>query len=136
MTRDEITLVQNSFAMLAPITGQVAEIFYIRLFKLDPSLKPLFKGDIRQQGRLLMKMIGTAVANLHQLETIIPAVQALGQRHAGYGVQPAHYATVGTALLATLQASLGTAFTAETRAAWTSAYTVIADQMQAGVASV
>ena len=136
MTRDEITLVQNSFAMLAPITGQVAEIFYIRLFKLDPSLKPLFKGDIRQQGRLLMKMLGTAVGNLHQVEAIVPAVRALGQRHVGYGVQPAHYATVGTALLATLQASLGTAFTPETRAAWTTVYTLVADQMQVREESV
>lgn len=134
MTRDDIALVQASFAMLEPISGQVAEIFYIRLFRLDPSLKPLFKGDMRQQGRLLMKMIGTAVSNLHQLETIVPAVQALGKRHAGYGVQPAHYATFATALLATLQAGLGTAFTPETRAAWTTAYAILAEQMQAGAA--
>ncbi len=134
MTRDEIALVQASFAMVEPISGQAAEIFYNRLFKLDPSLKPLFKGDIRQQGRLLMKMLGTAVNGLDRLEAIVPAVQALGKRHAGYGVQPAHYATVAEALLWTLQAGLGTAFTPETKAAWVAAYTILAEQMQAGAA--
>jgi hemoglobin-like flavoprotein len=75
------------------------------------TLKPLFKGDMAEQGRRLMKMIGTAVANLDKLETIVPAVEDLGRRHATYGVQPAHYDTVATALLWTLGQGLGSAFT-------------------------
>jgi hemoglobin-like flavoprotein len=50
------------------------------------TLKPLFKGDMAEQGRRLIKMIGTAVANLDKLETIVPAVEDLGRRHATYGV--------------------------------------------------
>ena len=90
-----------------PIADTAAELFYGKLFSLDPSLKPLFKGDIKQQGRKLMSMIGTAVSGLTRLEQIVPAVQALGVRHAGYGVQPAHYGTVATALLWTLEQGLG-----------------------------
>jgi hypothetical protein len=36
---------------------------------MRPPLRPLFKGEMAEQGRKLMTMIGTAVANLHQLQT-------------------------------------------------------------------
>ena len=102
MTPENQSLVRDSFAKIEPITPQAAAIFYDRLFVLDPSLRPLFKSDMNEQGRMLMAMIGTVVANLGNLETIIPAVQDLGRRHATYGVQPRHYETVGAALLWTL----------------------------------
>ena len=81
---------------------------------------------------MLMAMIGTVVANLGNLETIIPAVQDLGRRHATYGVQPRHYETVGAALLWTLEQGLGDAFTQPVKAAWTEAYTVLSSVMQKG----
>src|ERR1700716_2160679 len=86
MTPEDQSLVRDSFAKVEPITPQAAAMFYDRLFVLDPSLKPLFKSDMNEQGRMLMAMIGTVVANLGNLETIIPAVQDLGRRHATYGV--------------------------------------------------
>jgi hemoglobin-like flavoprotein len=79
-------------------------------------------------------MIGTAVANLDKLETIMPAVQDLGRRHRGYGVQPQYYDTVAEALLWTLQQGLGDGFTPPVRAAWTQAYTVLATVMQEAAA--
>ena len=130
MTPEDQTLVRESFDKLVPIAPQAAALFYDRLFMLDPSLKPLFKGDMAEQGRRLMKMIGTAVANLDKLETIVPAVEDLGRRHATYGVQPAHYDTVATALLWTLGQGLGSAFTPPVEAAWTEAYTILATVMK------
>ena len=130
MTPEDQTLVREAFDKLVPIAPQAAALFYDRLFMLDPSLKPLFKGDIAEQGRRLMKMIGTAVANLDKLETIVPAVEDLGRRHATYGVQPAHYDTVATALLWTLGQGLGSAFTPPVEAAWTEAYTILATVMK------
>ncbi len=59
MTPDQRRLVRDSFARVAPIAEQAAELFYGRLFELDPALKPLFKGDMKEQGRKLMAMIGT-----------------------------------------------------------------------------
>jgi hemoglobin-like flavoprotein len=129
MTPENQRLVRGSFAKVAPIAPAAAAMFYDRLFALDPSLRPLFKGDMQEQGRKLMAMIGTAVANLDRLETILPAVQDLGRRHATYGVQPAHYDTVATALLWTLEQGLGPDFTPATRDAWVEAYTTLAGVM-------
>jgi hemoglobin-like flavoprotein len=130
MTPETQALVRESFAKVAPIAPQAAALFYGRLFELDPTLKPLFKGDMTEQGRKLMTMIGTAVANLNKLDAIVPAVQDLGRRHTSYGVQPQHYATVGSALLWTLGQGLGEAFTPQVEAAWTEVYTVLATVMQ------
>jgi hemoglobin-like flavoprotein len=130
MTPENQALVRDSFAKVVPIAPAAAAMFYDRLFALDPSLRPLFKGDMAEQGRKLMAMIGTAVANLGKLDVIIPAVQELGRRHVGYGVQPAHYDTVATALLWTLEQGLGADFTPATRAAWTEAYSILAGVMK------
>lgn len=130
MIKDQIALIRGNFAKVAPIAPQAAELFYGRLFELDPSLRPLFKGDMKEQGRKLMAMIATAVANLDNLAAVVPAVQALGARHVGYGVQAAHYTTVGTALLWTLEQGLGEDFTPACHAAWTEMYGTIAAVMQ------
>jgi hemoglobin-like flavoprotein len=135
MTPENQALVRDSFAKIAPIAPQAAGLFYDRLFVLDPTLKPLFKGDMVEQGRKLMAMIGTAVANLNRLEAIVPAVQDLGRRHAGYGVQPADYDTVAAALLWTLGQGLGDAFSPPVEAAWTEAYTILATVMKDAAAA-
>ncbi len=129
MTPTEISLVKDSFRKVVPIADQAAALFYARLFELDPSLRPLFRGDMAEQGRKLMTMIATAVASLERLDTIVPAVRQLGARHASYQVTDEHYATVGAALLWTLEKGLGSDFTAEVRAAWTTTYTLLANTM-------
>ena len=134
MNPQEIDLVQQSWKKVVPIADQAAALFYDRLFELDPALKPLFRSDIKSQGRKLTSMINTAVVNLGSLGSIVPAVQDLGRRHVRYGVEPAHYATVGSALLWTLEKGLGDSFTPATREAWTKAYTTLAGVMQAAAA--
>ncbi len=129
MTPQQITLVQNSFAQVARISDQAAALFYARLFELDPSLRPMFRGDLQQQGRKLMQMLALAVGSLERLDSILPAVRAMGVRHAGYGVKEDHYATVGAALLWTLEQGLGPDFRPETRAAWVEVYMFIAREM-------
>lgn len=130
MNDTQVALVQQSWKKVLPIRDQAAEIFYANLFERDPSLRPLFKGDMAEQGRKLMTMIGTAVAGLSRPAELIPAVQALGARHAGYGVSDDHYDTVAAALLDTLHAGLGEAFTAEVKDAWTTVYGVLASTMK------
>ncbi len=129
MTPEQVTLVKDSWQQVVPIAEQAAELFYGRLFELDPELKPLFKGDMKQQGKKLMTMINTAVVSLDRLDDIVAAVQNLGRRHVGYGVQESHYNTVGAALLWTLGQGLGDAFTSEVEAAWTETYTTLASVM-------
>ena len=134
MTPDQKQLVRDNFAKVAPIAPTAAELFYGRLFELDPGLRPLFKGDMKEQGRKLMAMIATAVAGLDKLDTIVPAVRALGKRHAGYGVIDAQYDTVAAALLWTLEQGLGPDFTPATKEAWTACYTLLAGQMKEAAA--
>jgi hemoglobin-like flavoprotein len=135
MTDEQKAMVRNSYAKVSPDAAMVAAIFYRRLFDLDPGLRPLFKGDMAEQGDKLMAMIGTAVANLHRLDTIVPAVRQLGERHAAYGVKPADYDTVGAALLWTLEQGLGDGFTPPVREAWTICYGTLADVMKAAAAA-
>ena len=130
MTPQQIELVQSSWAKVLPIADTAAELFYGKLFELDPSLKTLFTTDIKEQGRKLMQMINTAVSSLTKMEELVPAVQALGQRHVSYGVKDEHYAMVGTALLWTLEKGLGEAFTPPVKEAWTETYAVLATTMQ------
>ena len=132
MTPQQINLVQETFADVKPIAATAAELFYNRLFTLDPALRPLFKGEMGQQGQMLMSMIGAAVSGLRNLEQLAPVVRQLGARHVGYGVRDEHYATVGSALLWTLEQGLGPKFTPDVRDAWTAAYTLLSDVMQLG----
>lgn len=135
MTPEQQALVRASFDKVVPIAPQAAAMFYDRLFSLDPSLRPLFKGDMTRQGRLLMDMIGTAVANVDRLDSITPAVRDLGRRHAGYEVKDADYDAVAGALLWTLEQGLGSDFTPATRDAWVACYMVLAGEMRAAAAA-
>jgi hemoglobin-like flavoprotein len=134
MTPRQKALVQTTFDQLLPIADTAATVFYARLFELDPSLRSLFTSDLAEQRRKLMQMIAAAVRGLDNLDTLVPAVRALGQRHASYGVQDHHYTTVAIALLATLKIGLGEAFTEEVREAWTIVYGLLAVTMKEGAA--
>ena len=136
MTPDQQFLIRGSWAQVAPIADTAATIFYDRLFTLDPSLRRLFAHtDMAGQRKVLMQTLAVVVGSIDKLETLIPAVEALGRRHAGYGVEAAHYATVGRALLDTLATGLGEAFTPEVRDAWCEAYELLAAVMLAACSS-
>jgi hemoglobin-like flavoprotein len=129
MTPEKIELVQTSFKKVVPIAATAADQFYDRLFEIVPAVRSMFPPDMKEQKSKLMAMLGTAVTNLHKLETILPAVKALGQHHKGCGVTAAHYAPVGAALLWMLEKGLGADFTPEVKAAWTETHTTLAGVM-------
>ena len=130
MNPRQISLVQESWKAVQPIVDAAAALFYARLFELEPSVQRLFQGDMNEQGRKLMSMITVAVNALSRLEAIMPAVQALGRRHAGYGVEERHYAVVEEALIWTLRQGLDVRFTQEIEQAWRAAYGVLAATMK------
>ena len=130
MDTNQIQTLQGSFSLIEPIADTAASLFYSRLFELDPSLRRLFTSDLKEQGKKLMSSIKLVVTGLENPEKIMPAVRSLGKRHAGYGVQPEHYATVGEALLWTLETGLGEAYTPEVEAAWVNAYGFLSALMQ------
>ena len=136
MTPTEIALVRQSFARIAPMREAAGLAFYERLFAMDPSLRALFRGDIATQAGHLMSALGMVVRSLDDLRPILGRIQDLGRRHVGYGVEPRHFDTVGGAFLATLEGALGDAFTPEVKAAWVTAYTLLAGAMIDAMAEV
>ena len=129
------TLVQESWSKVVPIADDAAKLFYARLFELDPSLTSLFPEDLTEQRKKLMATLGVAVKGLADLDSLVPVLQRLGERHVGYGVKDAHYDTVGAALLWTLAQGLGAAFTGPVEAAWTEVYGVVATTMKDAAAA-
>jgi hemoglobin-like flavoprotein len=130
MSPEKIALVRNSWQKVLPIKDAAAELFYGRLFELDPSLRGMFKGDMTEQGRKLMTMINMVVSSLDNLDPLLERVEDLGRRHVGYGVTEAHYDTVGSALLWTLDKGLGEHFTPAVKDAWIHAYGTLATVMK------
>ena len=121
--------IRTTFAVAAANPQATSARFYTNLFKLDPSLRALFHGDMSNQGEKLMSMLGFIVSHLEKLDLLLPTVRQLGQRHAGYGVQAAHYATVGQALMEALKQQAGAAWTAGADTAWQKAYQLLSDNM-------
>jgi hemoglobin-like flavoprotein len=130
MTPLQITLIQNSWAEVVPIQDTAAGLFYQRLFVLDPAVRPMFKGDMREQGQKLMKMLGLIVNSLTRLDELVPVAQDMARRHVDYGVQAGHYDTVGAALLWTLEQGLGSRFTDDVKTAWATAYGTLSQVMK------
>jgi nitric oxide dioxygenase len=129
LTDDQVKLVKANWNAVKPIKETAADLFYDKLFELDPSIRSMFKEDISIQKKALMATISFCVATLNHPDKLVPAVQELGTRHGGYGVTDKHYATVGAALLWTLEQGLGEAFTPEAKTAWTEVYGILSTTM-------
>jgi nitric oxide dioxygenase len=122
MTPADVALVQSTFGHVQPIAEQAAAMFYARLFEIAPEVKPLFRGDMAEQGKKLMGTLAVVVGSLDNLPAILPAASTLAKTHVACGVKAAHSAPVGAALLWTLEKGLGPAWTPATAAAWQTAY--------------
>jgi nitric oxide dioxygenase len=133
MTPDQVNLVELSFVKVKLISEQASALFYDRLFETKPELRPLFKGDMKEQGRLLMVTLATAVALLKRPIELEKAVEDLGVRHARYNVQTEHFEPVGEALIWTLEKGLGPEFTPEVKAAWIAMYGIVSMTMMRGL---
>jgi len=129
MTPAQIALVRESFARIAPQREAIAARFYEKLFDVDPSVRPLFRGDLRAQGVKLMAALAAVVAALDDLGPVLDGVRDLARRHVRYGVEERHYVSVGQALMATLQEGFGPAFTPALRDAWATAYGALSGAM-------
>lgn len=130
MNPRQIGLIKESWDKVYPIADKAAELFYGKLFEIDPDLKKLFPEDMTEQGRKLMTMINVAVNSLDNLAAVVPAVQESGRRHIKYGVKDEDYETVGEALIWTLGKGLGDAFTDDVKQAWIEVYTLLATTMK------
>jgi hemoglobin-like flavoprotein len=131
MSPEEKATLRTTWAMVAPISDAAANLFYDRLFVLDPSLRPMFaNADMKEQRRKLMQAIAAVINGVDQLDMLVPTLQTLGRNHARYGVIDRHYETVGAALLWALEQGLKGAWTPAAKSAWIAAYTTVATVMR------
>jgi hemoglobin-like flavoprotein len=141
---DEKRLLRDSWKLVLPVIDTAADLFYRRLFELQPGYRGMFPDDMSGQKRKLMGMLGFAVKasdwpddswaqDVAHDNDLVLVVLALGRRHAMlYKVPKEAYATVGEALIWSLDMGLGQAFTAETRAVWKKLYSVMSSTMLMG----
>lgn len=130
ITPRQIQLIQQSFAKVEPISDKAAEIFYNKLFEYEPSVRPMFKSNMQNQGRKLMSTLKVAVKALNDLDGLVPVLQKMAVKHVDYGVRAEHYTPVGNALLYALKVGLGEDWTPELRQAWVEVYRLIAKTMK------
>lgn len=117
----------------------VGVLLFKNIFKIAPEALPLFSfkdeedlynsPKLKAHGSKVVTTVGTAVAGLRDLGTLVPVLQALGKRHVPRGVLAPHYKVVGDALIETLKGGLGDDFTPEVEEAWKTVYGVVADTM-------
>ena len=132
MSPEQKALVKETWRKVAPMADTAARMFYDRLFEIDATTRLLFKTtNLAEQRRKLIQALTVVVRGLDHLEALVPALSDFGRRHAQYGVTAGHYDTVGAALLWTLEQGLGSGWTPEVKAAWSDAYALLADVMQA-----
>lgn len=129
MTKDQIALMQKSWARVLPMKAQVGMIFYGKLFEAAPQVRHLFKDDVSAQAGKLVMILGYVVAKLNHMEELLPEVKKLGERHRHFGAEPAHYEVVGQCLIETLEEGLGNDWTPEVRDAWVTAYNTLKNVM-------
>ena len=126
---DTVERIRASWSLAATDADRVARVFYSNLFRIDPSTKPLFVGDLTLQGRKLAQTLAFIVDHLDAPDVLMPAAVDLARRHVDYGVVPAQYASVGEALVTTLSQLLGASFTDEDAQAWAQTYTGLSEAM-------
>jgi hemoglobin-like flavoprotein len=137
MTPEQKQLVRDTWRQIAPAAEATADLFYQRLFEIDPSTRELFRAtDMFAQHQKLLRTLGFAISSLDNLDLLMSMVEDLGRRHAGYGVTEAQYDSMAAALLWTLEQRLGRAWTPPVAAAWTEAYGLLAAVMRSAAADL
>lgn len=129
LTNEEAELIRDSFRVVSQIKRQAANRFYQNLFEAEPGLRNLFINDMDQQGALLMSKLGLVVAEIQNLDALVPMLEDLALRHVAYGVKPEDYDPVGEALVQMLADVIGDDFSQEARDAWAKAYGELATRM-------
>lgn len=118
-----------SFAKVASSGDEVPLFFYSHLFLCHPETRDMFPVSMMQQRDRLFTALGQVVANVDDLDTLVPVLQQLGRDHRKFGTLADHYPAVGASLLATLAHFAGDDWTPELAADWAAAYGLIAQVM-------
>ena len=131
MKFEQKKILRSTWIKVLTVGDAAGEMFYRRLFELDPDLRPLFdSADMAAQRKKLIQSLSLVINSLSDPEPLEAYLKALGRRHVEYGVQDRHYDTVEVALLWTLEQVLGEAWNDAVRDAWSDAYGLVAEVMK------
>jgi hemoglobin-like flavoprotein len=119
MTKEDIARVQATWHTIEPVKRIAAELFYVKLFELDPKLKLHFGDDPQLRETKFLQLMDATVEALTRADVMTAAVRELGIRNPLFGDSDEHHRTVATTLFWTLEKCLRKDFTQEVRAAWT-----------------
>lgn len=122
MTTKQQEIVRTTFDLLSEHEDRVADLLYQELFRLEPRARELFRGNMPEQQKKLMRMLRIAVENVGDPSQLQPMLYNLGMIHQSYGIEPHHFISFGTALLHALRTVLKEKFTKEVEEAWHTAY--------------
>ena len=118
LTTEQKRLILNSFFRLEPALDLVAQLFFLKLFRLDPGLRKKFDGPVEMQARKFSAGAKLAMISLGHEDGLAPTLKLLGTRHRQMGIRARHYRTMSRALVWTLERSLDKSFDRDTRDAW------------------
>jgi hemoglobin-like flavoprotein len=129
MNKEQVQLIRDSLIQVRPLADHIAESFYSHMFEIAPHLQKLFTGNMKTQGAMLMTSLELAVSSLDDMNSILPAVQALGERHSSYGVKKEYYRYAKESFLWALEKHLKDEFTPTVKNAWSEAFDTLIDVM-------
>jgi hemoglobin-like flavoprotein len=118
LTAKQKHLIRESFARLEPARDLVAQLFFLKLFRLDPTLRRRFAGPVETQARKFAAAMRLTIISLGHEDGLVPTLKLLGARHRQLGIKMRHYRAMTRALTWTLEQSLEKRFTRETKEAW------------------
>lgn len=124
-----VRLIRDTWAIVEPNAGRVAEFFYATLFSIAPATRELFPINMQVQRSRLLRALVHVVQMVDRPDDLIPFLRQLGRDHRKFGVIAGHYEAVGMALLAAVKQFARGAWTDEVERAWAEAYTIMARAM-------
>lgn len=133
LTDEQKRLIQKSYAEIDRQNSNFAAIFYDCLFAMAPLIRPMFKSERPVFEYHFNELISTAATKVFQFEEIKPRLVVLGQKHRGYGVTPAQFDVVRSALMLSIQDCLRDACNPAIEQAWSCYYDEIAKVMIAAM---
>ena len=119
LTAKQKRVIRESFLKLDPALDLVGQLFFLKLYRLDPTLRARFGGSAETQGRKFMAAVKLTIITLNHEDGLAPTLKLLGVRHRQLGIKVRDYRTMAKAWMWTLERSLEKSLTPETKDAWT-----------------
>ena len=118
LTAEQKRLIRESFVRLEPAIDLVGQLFYLKLYRLDPAFRDRFGGDPEILGRKFMAGVKLTIVSLRHEDCLTPVIKLLGLRQRQLGMKVRDYRTMAKAWMWTLERSLEQSLTRQAKDAW------------------